>query len=597
MTNALPQPSPADELVALGRARLAAKDFRGAQESLELALKQNPTDDRALSLMGTLAYFAGQNPAAALGFYMRALEANPGDREHKDNFAFLAGNIKFNTRFNPLVKATFVRCLETPDIAWGAAHVLWHMTLADDPAFESVYRLKHEGGMKRAQPRLVFDRARFAACRDFKPLLDPFFLRALGKMAVPLSAFEEFLTRLRRALLDDLAARKKRFGDGFAPLAAALAQYCFHTEYIFDLGKDEERQAEALRARIEAGGAGEMEIAVHACYAPPYTLSNALKIEADFASSPALKEMVATQLTHPFRLMKKRAEIPALTPIGEGVSSEVRAQYEEFPYPRWHAPGELPPQELFNKLRNKKARILVAGCGTGKEAAVVARFLPDAEILAVDLSRTSLSWAIREAEELGLGNVSFAQADILKLDPAQLGTFDAITSSGVLHHMNDPLQGWRVLTGLLKPDGLMRIALYSETAREYVVRARDAIAKGGFPGTPHGMRAFRAVMDETLGRAAADDLRLLPDAYQMSMLKDLLFHVQEHRFTLPQIRGHLEELGLEFIRFMPTGETMSGYLSAYPADRDAANIDNWEAFEKKNPRAFIHMYQFWCRKK
>ena len=35
------------------------------------------------------------------------------------------------------------------------------------------------------------------------------------------------------------------------------------------------------------------------------------------------------------------ATMPVLTPIGDGVSSAVREQYEENPYPRWLRPGPL----------------------------------------------------------------------------------------------------------------------------------------------------------------------------------------------------------------------------------------------------------------
>jgi hypothetical protein len=35
----------------------------------------------------------------------------------------------------------------------------------------------------------------------------------------------------------------------------------------------------------------------------------------------------------------------------------------------------------------------------------------------------------------------------------------------------------------------------------------------------------------------------------MQECRDLLFHVQEHRFSLPQIGATLEELGLDFVGF------------------------------------------------
>lgn len=49
------------------------------------------------------------------------------------------------------------------------------------------------------------------------------------------------------------------------------------------------------------------------------------------------------------------------------------------------------------------------------------------------------------------------QADILDLELMNQ-TFDIIESSGVLHHMKNPLAGWKVLANCLKPSGLMRVA-------------------------------------------------------------------------------------------------------------------------------------------
>ncbi|WP_180490095.1 class I SAM-dependent methyltransferase, partial [Escherichia fergusonii] len=84
-------------------------------------------------------------------------------------------------------------------------------------------------------------------------------------------------------------------------------------------------------------------------------------------------------------------------------------------------------------------------------------------ILAIDLSLSSLSYAIRKTKELGLANLRYAQADILALGNEK--TFDVVDSSGVLHHLKNPLAGWRRLAGLVRPGGLMHIGLYSATAR------------------------------------------------------------------------------------------------------------------------------------
>ena len=101
-------------------------------------------------------------------------------------------------------------------------------------------------------------------------------------------------------------------------------------------------------------------------------------------------------------------------------------------------------------------------------------------MLAVDLSLTSLAYAVRKTRELGIGNIEYRQADILALG-ALTERFDVVDCTGVLHHLADPVAGWRILCSLLRPGGLMRIGLYSEQARRHVVRAREFIAAGRVP--------------------------------------------------------------------------------------------------------------------
>ena len=111
----------------------------------------------------------------------------------------------------------------------------------------------------------------------------------------------------------------------------------------------------------------------------------------------------------------------------------------------------------------------------------------------------------------------------------------SIEASGVLHHLADPMQGWSTLLRLLKPGGFMRLGLYSELARRDIAAAREFVAAGGYDATagrhpplppePAARRATRAC-----ARSSAS-----PDFYSISACRDLLFHVQEHRLTLPQI--------------------------------------------------------------
>jgi hypothetical protein len=143
----------------------------------------------------------------------------------------------------------------------------------------------------------------------------------------------------------------------------------------------------------------------------------------------------------------------------------------------------------------------------------------------------------------------------------------------------------------------MRVGLYSEQARRHVVRARELIAAEGFGPTPEGIRACRAAIlarqgDPLLARVARGE-----DFYSLSGCRDLIFHVQEHRFTLPRIAGILDKLGLEFIGFeWPDADAPARYRARFPDDRALTNLGNWHALETDRPDTFVLMYQFWVRK-
>jgi len=78
-------------------------------------------------------------------------------------------------------------------------------------------------------------------------------------------------------------------------------------------------------------------------------------------------------------------------------------------------------------------------------------------VLAIDLSLSSISYAKRKTQEMGIHNIEYAQADILKIGGITR-TFDVIESVGVLHHLADPLAGWRTLVSRLRPGGFHVLA-------------------------------------------------------------------------------------------------------------------------------------------
>jgi tetratricopeptide (TPR) repeat protein/SAM-dependent methyltransferase len=429
----------------------------------------------------------------------------------------------------------------------------------------------------------------------------------LESVQVSDAGLERLLTQARRLLLDTADDRH----DALA-FSCALARQCFINEYVFACSDAETAQARTLHdsiaAALQSGGAiSAYSIASLAAYTPLHALPGADALRAR-EWPEALQALLTQQVSEPAEEARLRAAMPRLTGISDGVSQAVRAQYEENPYPRWTrtaATGqprtvdeylaERFPKSAFRPLGKASLDYLIAGCGTGQQAAGVTLLFRGLSVTAIDLSLASLAYAKRKTAELGLHDIAYGQADILEL--GRLGrTFDVVDSAGVLHHMADPFAGWRVLIGLLNPDGLMRIALYSTIARRDIAAARRWIAERGWPATPEGIRAARQAI-LALPDGAPERNVMLIDFFSLSDCRDLLFHVQEHTFEIPAIAGFLAENGLAFLGFEVAPHVAQQYAERFPGDAAQTNLDNWNTFEHDNPDTFIATYEFWAQKR
>jgi len=169
----------------------------------------------------------------------------------------------------------------------------------------------------------------------------------------------------------------------------------------------------------------------------------------------------------------------------------------------------------------------------------------------------------------------------------------------VLHHLESPLEGWRVLSELLEPGGVMRIGLYSELARKKIVAAREKIAAMRIPSTPAAIRDFRqSIMTDPELAELRSLAETTADFFSMGDVRDLIFHEQEHRFDLPRINQYLDTLGLEFGGFLLEDRDIARqFHQLNPAKAQWLDLDCWAEFEARHPRTFVRMYQFYCLKR
>lgn len=414
---------------------------------------------------------------------------------------------------------------------------------------------------------------------------------------------EQGLTALRRALL-------KEGGDpALLRLSVALAVQCHLNEFIFEETPEDRHLVEELIERVRAdlrsgGGPAPLVVAAIATYRRLGEVLPELESWLNTAD-PELGEIARLHFTEPREEARLAAAMPSLTPIVDGTSAAVRAQYERHPYPAWTTArlghkrpiadliaDNLPALPLPPGLPDP-CSLLIAGCGTGVHAIELASHINTSRALAIDLSLRSLAYGQRKARALGMSEIAFAQADLMELS-GYGERFDVISSIGTLHHTRNMREAWRVLRGLLKPRGLMHIGLYSRIGRVGIEDTRRLIQTQGLESTDEAMRAFRRrIMTERPDLFGM--LRTDQSFYSMSQLRDLVFHVQETQHELPEIGGILEELDLDMLGLHVHPEVRARYCDAFPDDPAMTSIANWHRYEIDNPTTFIGMYQFWVR--
>lgn len=327
-------------------------------------------------------------------------------------------------------------------------------------------------------------------------------------------------------------------------LLEAMGVFCFHHEYVLA----GEREADGL---------------LDSCYRPiPSPIPGADRLNHVQYCEPQIEAgLVPVILSTP--------------------DTPVRAQYEENPYPRWWGDLQAIPSP------NDKSKKLIAGCGTGRQAIIQALSAPESGIVALDLSRRSLQFAMREAQDRGVTNVQWLQGDILDL--CDLGQrFDQIQCAGVLHHMPSPGTGLTALADVLEDGGSIKVSVYTQRSIDDLGPGRE-IARN-YPPTPEGIRAFRQEIFRFPTTHPARDLTTRAEFYTVSECRDLVFHVQEQGFTFQKLGELADSAGLQIERVYAVPDAASLFRERFP-EATGVEMEKWADLETTHPHLFGRMHQ------
>jgi SAM-dependent methyltransferase len=137
-------------------------------------------------------------------------------------------------------------------------------------------------------------------------------------------------------------------------------------------------------------------------------------------------------------------------------------------------------------------RVLEAGCGTGAQTVFLAEGSPDAQIVSVDVSPSSLAMARRRVHNSRYRNVTFSLADLFHLPFAE-GSFDDVFVCFVLEHLAQPERAIAALRRMLKPNGTITV-IEGDHGSWYC-----------YPQTPAATRAVQCLI-EVQARMGGDSL-------------------------------------------------------------------------------------------
>ncbi|MFT7005695.1 MAG: SAM-dependent methyltransferase [Colwellia sp.] len=162
----------------------------------------------------------------------------------------------------------------------------------------------------------------------------------------------------------------------------------------------------------------------------------------------------------------------------------VKNMYEKYPYPSG-APMMRAGTDVnlllsyvnIYRENSEAVHVLDAGCGRGVGLIAAAMLQPDVNFIGADINTTAVNDARLNAKNRGLTNIRFIEADLMTLEGIEVpsGGFDVIYSSGVLHHLSEPLTGLKNLEKVLAPHGVISLMVYGSYGRQALYRLIEGI--------------------------------------------------------------------------------------------------------------------------
>jgi SAM-dependent methyltransferase len=237
----------------------------------------------------------------------------------------------------------------------------------------------------------------------------------------------------------------------------------------------------------------------------------------------------------------------------------VAQQYQKWVYPepiqnleswlannwQWYDPSHAHRVLWPDRPYQPDMDILIAGCGTN-QAAVFAYTNRAAKVVAIDVSESSLAHERHLKDKYALKNLELHLLPVEEVGSLQ-GRYDLVVSTGVLHHLADPVVGMRALGEVLKPDGVAAIMLYARYGRAGVEMMQAIFRELGLRQDEESLATVKAAL-ATLAPShpLKAYLSIAPDLDFDAGLVDTFLHGRDRSYTVGDCLDLVASAGLEF---------------------------------------------------